>query len=119
MAWWVRGLKVRRIRVVQVGNGDCLAGLAVPGHEAALMASVMFVPSFSFPEPTCLLSSHSGLAVQMRKRGLFVYCSVLAMDKMSGPDCFRTKFSPSNLPADGLGAGAIMVCEFTALAHEP
>lgn len=56
-------------------------------HEAALMASVMSMPSFNFPEPTCLLSSHSGLAVQIRNWGLFVYCSVLA----------RTKFSPSNL----------------------
>lgn len=53
--------------------------------------------------------------MQMRNWALFVYCSVLAMDKMSGPKCFRTKFSPSNLSPQ---MDPLPLCEVATLACE-
>lgn len=60
------------------------------------MASTMFMPSFTFPKTTCLPSSHSVLAVQIKNWEPFVFGPAFAMDKMPGPVCFRMKFSSSN-----------------------
>ena len=59
------------------------------------MASTVFMPSFTLPKTTCLPSTHSVLAEQMKNQELFVLGPAFAMDKILGPVCFRMKYTSS------------------------
>lgn len=55
------------------------------------------IPSITFPNTTCLLSSQSHF-VQVRKNWQpLVFGPELAIDRYPGPRCFKLKFSSSNL----------------------
>ena len=78
-----------------VSNGDLLAGLAIPGPKA-LHGLHDLHAFFHLAGDHVLAFNYSVLAVRVENWEPFVLGPAFAMDKMTGPVCFRMKFSSSN-----------------------
>ena len=109
--------KSNLLELSTVGNGDLLAGFAIPAPRA--LYSCHNIPvSFTWLNTTCLTFNHSVLAVQMKNWEPFVLGSAFAMDKISGPVCYGDENLIKFLCINELATCAIMACEVTTLAHK-
>jgi len=75
-----------------------------PKHS---MASIVFMPSFTWPKTTRMLFSHSVLAVWMKNWEAFVLVPAFAMDKTPDPVLQDEILIIRYLPVNGLPASAI------------
>jgi hypothetical protein len=108
----------KKLELSTVGNGDLLAGLAIPGPKK-LHGFHNAHAFFHRPRDTCLPSSPSVLAVQTKQTNtweLFVFGPAFSMDKMPGLVCFMVKFSSSDFSLDL--PPVPLWREVTTLAHE-
>ena len=86
----------KKLELSTVGNGDLLAGLAIPGPKT-LHGFHNVHAFFHLPKDHMLAIQPFSLGSADKKNWEpFVFGPAFAMDKMPGPVCFRMKFSSSN-----------------------
>ena len=86
----------KKLELSTVGNGDLLAGLAIPGPKM-LHGFHNVHAFFHLPKDHMLAIQPFSLGSADKKNWEpFVFGPAFAMDKMPGPVCFRMKFSSSN-----------------------
>lgn len=101
------------------GNGDHLAGLAIPISQMLQGFHVVHA-SLHLPKHHMWPSIHSVLAAQIKTIWKpFVFGPLFAMNKIPGPVCFNMQFLSSKcLSVDGPVTRSTMVCEVATLPHE-
>lgn len=118
MIWWLRQNKSNVLELSTVGNGDLLAGLAIPGPKT-LHGLHDIHALFHLAEDHMLAIQPFSLGSADEKLGTVCVGSSIchgqdARTCMLQDEILIIKF----LPIDGLATCAIMACEVTTLAHK-
>ena len=85
----------KKLELSTVGNGDLLAGLAIPGPKT-LHGFHNVHAFFHLPKDHMLAIQPFILGSGDKTLGTVCVGPAFSMDKVPGPVCFRMKFSSSN-----------------------